>query len=126
MAQFFGPQYFQDLERTLNGDAEFKAKTANVNATILMVNRDTKKSFLLKVERGTATITEGNEETKADFTFIGDTLTWWANHRGDVSMEKLVLTGKLKFKGSIPKIMGMKAQLNVIDKLAQSVQAQEA
>jgi hypothetical protein len=38
-------------------------------------------------------------------------------------MEKLVMTGKLKFKGSIPKIMGMRAQLGVIDKIAQSVPA---
>ncbi|HEX2022791.1 MAG TPA: SCP2 sterol-binding domain-containing protein [Candidatus Thermoplasmatota archaeon] len=124
MAQFFSADYFQDLQKTLNNDPDFKAKTANVNSTILMVNRDTKKSFLLKVERGTATIAEGNEETKADFTFIGDTATWVANHKGEAPMEKLVLTGKLKFKGSIPKIMGMKNQLNIIDRLAQTVPAE--
>lgn len=124
MAQFFSAEYFQDLQRTLNADADFKAKTASVHSTILMVDRDTKRSFLLKVERGAATITEGGEETKADFTFIGDTATWIANHKGEAAMEKLVLTGKLKFKGSIPKIMGMKSQLNVIDRLAQTVPAE--
>lgn len=124
MAQFFSPEYFQELQKVLNNDAEFKAKTASVNTTILMVNRDTKKSFLLSVSKGQATVVEGNEETKADFTFIGDTATWVANHKGEAPMEKLVLTGKLKFKGSIPKIMGMKSQLNIIDRLAQGIQAE--
>lgn len=120
----FSPEYFRELEKTLNNDAEFKAKTAGVKATALMVNRDTKTSFLIAIDKGTAVITQGSEDTKADFTFIGDTAVWAANHRGEASMEKLILTAKLKFKGSIPKLMGLKSQLTIIDRIAQGVPAE--
>lgn len=124
MAQLFTPPFFDELVKTLNGDAEFKNKAGNVVATVLMVNRDTKKSFLLNLDKGHVTWTEGTEETKADFTFIGDTATWVANHKGEIAMEKAVMTGKLKFKGSLPKIMGLRSQLAIIDQIAQRVPAE--
>ena len=123
MAQLFTAPFFDELVKTLNNDAEFKSKAGNVVATVLMVSRDTKKSFLLNLNKGNVTWTEGTEETKADFTFIGDYATWVANHKGEAPMEKLIMTGKLKFKGSIPKIMSMRSQLVVVDNLAQTVQA---
>ena len=121
MPEMFTGAFFDELVKTLNNDAEFKNKTASVNATVLMVNRDTKKSYLLTIEKGAAKWVEGNEETKADFTFIGDTPTWVSNHKGEITMEKAIMTGKLKFKGSLPKIMGMRSQLVVIDQLAQKI-----
>lgn len=121
MPSLFTNEFFDELVKRLNNDADFKAKTANVTATVLMVNTDTKTSFLMSISKGAATWTPGTPETKADFTFLGDAATWEANHRGEAPMEKLVMTGKLKFKGSIPKIMSLRAQLGVIDKIAQGV-----
>lgn len=123
--KLFSDEYFAELEKVLNNDPDFKAKTANVTTTLLMVDRTDHQSYLIAIEKGTAKLTRGSEDTKADFTFIGDQETWRKNHRGEAPMEKLVMTGKLKFKGSIPKIMGMKSQLTIIDKLAQSVETTE-
>lgn len=121
MPAMFTNEFFDELVKRLNNDAEFKQKTASVAATVLMVNLDTKHSFLLTVNKGSATWAAGSPESKADFTFLGDMATWELNHRGEAPMEKLVMTGKLKFKGSIPKIMGLRAQLGVIDKIAQGI-----
>lgn len=121
MPAMFTNEFFDELVKRLNNDPDFKSKTANVNTTVLMVNTDTKHSFLMTVNKGTASYQPGNMESKADFTFLGTTDVWISNHKGEAPMEKLVMTGKLKFKGSIPKIMGMRAQLGVIDKIAQSV-----
>lgn len=120
----FSSAFFEELVKTLNNDPEFKSKTASVNATVLMVNKDTHTSHLVTITKGVATYAPGTEETKADFTFIGDSATWIANHKGEIPMEKAVMTGKLKFKGSLPKIMGMRAQLTVIDNIAQKVPAE--
>ena len=121
----FSSAFFEELAKTLNNDAEFKSKTANVTATVLMVNRDKHTSHLLTINKGTATYNgPGSEETKADFTFIGDEATWIANHKGEIAMEKAVMTGKLKFKGSLPKIMGLRSQLTVIDNIAQKIPAE--
>lgn len=120
----FSSAFFEELVKTLNNDPDFKSKTASVAVTVLMVNRDTKTSHLITVNKGGATYAPGSEETKADFIFIGDSATWIANHKGEIAMEKAVMTGKLKFKGSLPKIMGMRAQLTVIDNVAQKVPAE--
>lgn len=118
----FTDAFFEELTKRLNNDADFKSKTASVAATVLMVNTDTKVSYLLTVNKGAAAWQKGNEQTKADFTFLGDAATWMSNHKGEAPMEKLVMTGKLKFKGSIPKIMSLRSQLTVIDKIAQGIQ----
>ena len=121
MPALFTDEFFEELTKRLNDDADFKQKTGNVVATVLMVNTDTKVSYLLNVNKGTAAWQKGSEQAKADFTFLGDAKTWESNHRGEAPMEKLVMTGKLKFKGSIPKIMSLRSQLGVIDKVAQGI-----
>lgn len=121
----FSSEFFEELVKTLNNDPEFKSKTGSVHATVLMANRDLKTSHLLTISKGTATYNgPGTEETKADFAFIGDTPTWVANHKGEITMEKAIMTGKLKFKGSLPKLMGLRSQLTVIDAIAQRVPAE--
>lgn len=120
---FFTPAYFEELAKTLNGDAEFKQKTATLNLSILMAAKDKDLSALLRLKNGEATVEPATRDTPADFKFIGEYAVWVSNHRGEAPLDKLVMTGKLKFIGSIPKIMGLRAQLLVIDKLAQTVQA---
>ena len=121
MPALFTDGFFDELIKRLNNDADFKAKTASVTATVLMVNLDTKHSFLMHLNKGAATWAPGTPETKADFTFLGESKVWESNHKGEAPMDKLVMTGKLKFKGSIPKIMGLKNQLSIIDRIAQSI-----
>ncbi|HVL47792.1 MAG TPA: SCP2 sterol-binding domain-containing protein [Candidatus Thermoplasmatota archaeon] len=123
---YFTKAYFDALATTLNADAEFQAKTANLKANLLMVARDKGEkgaAFLLAVDHGKAAITEATPETSAEFAFIGDYATWVRNHQGEAPLEKLVMTGKMKFKGSIPKIMQMRNQLGVIDTTARRVPA---
>lgn len=120
----FSSDFFEELVKTLNNDPDFKSKTSSVNATVLMVNSERKTSHLLTLSKGTATYNgPGTEDTKADFIFLGDSAIWIANHKGEITMEKAIMTGKLKFKGSLPKLMGLRSQLTVIDQIAQRVPA---
>lgn len=120
---FFTPAYFEELAKTLNNDPEFKQKTATLSVSILMAAKDKDLSALLRLKNGQATVEPANRDTAADFKFIGDYAVWASNHRGEAPLDKLVMTGKLKFIGSIPKIMGLRSQLLVIDRLAQTVPA---
>ncbi len=121
MPALFTPAFFDELVKRLNNDADFKQKAGSIAATVLMVNTDSKTSFILTLNKGSASWSPGAADSKADFTFLGDSATWLSNHKGEAPMEKLVMTGKLKFKGSIPKIMGLRSQLGVIDRIAQGV-----
>ena len=121
---FFSADYVQDLQKALNADAEFKQKTASLNLKVLMSVKDKDLHALLSIKNGEATVEQTKPDAQADFKFIGDYATWAANHRGEAPLDKLVMTGKLKFIGSIPKIMGLRGQLLVIDKIAQGVPAE--
>ena len=123
-APFFTQGYFEELVKTLNSDAEFKQKTASMNLSIVMSAKDKGLTGLLRIKDGQASVQMATPEEKADFKFIGDYAVWASNHRGEAALDKLVMTGTLKFVGSIPKIMGMRSQLLVIDKLAQGVPAE--
>lgn len=121
---FFTPSYFEELATTLNGDPEFRQKTASMSLSIVMSAKDKGLTALLRIQNGQATVQPATPEEKADFKFLGDYATWAANHRGEAALDKLVMTGKLKFIGSIPKIMGLRGQLLVIDRIAQTVPAE--
>lgn len=123
MPAFFTPAYFEELARVLNADPEFKAKAATLKVTILMSAKDKGLTALVRIAEGKATAEPATPETPADFKFIGAYEVWAANHRGEAPLDKLVMTGKLKFVGSIPKIMSLRNQLLVIDRVAQGVQA---
>src|SRR5438552_6034534 len=94
MPPLFTNAFFDELVKRMNNDPDFRSKTANVSASVLMVNTDTKQSFLMQIQKGAASYQPGNTESKADFTFLGDSAIWASNHRGEASMEKLVMTGK--------------------------------
>ncbi len=123
-AAFFTQGYFEELARTLNADPEFKAKTASMNLSIVMSAKDKGLTALMRIQNGQATVQMATPEEKADFKFLGDYAVWASNHRGEAALDKLVMTGKLKFVGSIPKIMGLRSQLLIIDRIAQGVPAE--
>ena len=124
MVAFFTLAYFEELARVLNADPDFKQKTANLNLTIVMSAKDKDVHGLLRIQNGQATAQAAKPDEKADFKFIADYATWSANHRGEAPLDKLVMTGKVKFIGSIPKIMGLRNQLLVIDRVAQGIAAE--
>jgi putative sterol carrier protein len=121
MVQYFTRPYFEELANLLNNDKEFQAKASNLSVTLLNVAKDKNVSFLLKVDKGKVSVQDGTPETAADFTFIGDYATWITNHKDGATLEKLIMTGKIKFKGSIPRIMSLKGQLGAVDQKARTI-----
>lgn len=121
---FFTADYTQELQKALNADPDFRQKTASLNLKVLMSVKDKDLHALLTIQNGAATVAPSKPDAQADFKFIGDYAVWASNHRGEAPLDKLVMTGKLKFIGSIPKIMGLRSQLLVIDRIAQGVPAE--
>src|SRR6266568_3839865 len=57
----------------------------------------------------------------ADFKFEGPYDAWMQLGKGERDFQGLVLGGKIRFRGSMPKIMALTGQLNRITQVAQQV-----
>ena len=124
MVQYASQEYFDALASALNADPAFQQKTANVKADLLFLTKERPDGFLLKVDHGKASVQNVPADAPADFTFTADLPTWISNHRDGVTLEKLIMTGKVKFKGSLPRIMTLKNQLTIIDQKAKTIPAE--
>lgn len=122
--QFFTEEYFEQLAQKLNDDEKFQSKAADLELKLLNVAKDKDKAFLLDIDNGKVTASAASEDTDATFKFIGDYDNWVKNHEGKSSLEKSIMTGKIKLKGSIPKIMRLRDKLSRVDDLGQEIEVE--
>ncbi|MEE8232925.1 MAG: SCP2 sterol-binding domain-containing protein, partial [Thermoplasmata archaeon] len=107
MAKFFTEEYFQDLADRLNADDEWRKKAEGVNSKIVVTAVDRDFSELLDIQAGEVTASKGDADTLADFKFEADYDVWKAAAQGEGDLTSLVMTGRMRFRGSMSKIMGM-------------------
>ncbi|MEE9592638.1 MAG: SCP2 sterol-binding domain-containing protein [Thermoplasmata archaeon] len=112
MAKFFTAAYFQDLADRLNADAEWRKKAETLTAKVIATVTDRDFSALLDIENGEVKASKVDAETPADFKFEADYDVWKASAEGEGDLTTLVMTGRMRFRGSMSKIMGMMPSLN--------------
>lgn len=120
----FTRPFFDELANRINSDPDFQKKSSSLNLKVLMSCRDKDRHFLLTFTNGKAAISDGAADTPADFAFSGDYEKWHANHKGEQSLEQMIMSGKIKFKGSMAKILGVRSQLTMVDKISQKIPAE--
>ncbi|MHB8604426.1 MAG: SCP2 sterol-binding domain-containing protein, partial [Thermoplasmatota archaeon] len=121
--EYFTKPFFDEMANLLNADADFQSKAANVSTSLKMVCHDKSRQFVLKVDKGKVSAADATTETPADFVFIADYPVWITNHKGESTLEKLIMTGKVKLKGSIPRLLGLKSQLGAVDQIGRKIEA---
>jgi len=121
MVQYFTKGFFDELANALNVDPEWTKKAASINVKLVLTVLDRKQSFLLDVQSGRVTASEVPPDIPADFKFEANYDAWVTLGRGEKDFQSLVMGGKIKFRGSMPKVMSMMGQLNRITQLAQQL-----
>lgn len=111
MAEFFSGAFFQELAARLNEDEEWKKKGADLTTRIVVTCTDRDLSFLLDLQEGQVSASKVDAEEPADFKFEGPYDSWRASAEGEKDLQTLVMTGRMKFKGSMSKIMAMMGPL---------------
>jgi len=124
MVKYDDIAYFEALADALNQDAQFQSKASSLKTSLLFVKKDRPDGALLRIDGGKVSAENVPVETPAEFTFTAPYDVWVTNHRDSVPLEKLIMTGKVKLKGSIPKIMMMKNTLTLIDAKAKTIPAE--
>jgi putative sterol carrier protein len=112
MAKFFTEAYFQDLADRLNEDEGWRKKAEGVTTKIVATANDRDFSSLLDIQDGAVTASRVEADIPADFKFEADYNVWKDAAEGEGDLTMLVMTGRMKFRGSMSKIMGMMTSLN--------------
>ncbi|MFQ5919643.1 MAG: SCP2 sterol-binding domain-containing protein [Thermoplasmata archaeon] len=112
MGTFFTEAYFQDLAERLNADAEWRKKAEGVTSRIVATVNDRDFSALLDIQSGEVAASRVDADAPADFKFEADYDVWKAAAQGEGDLTSLVMTGRMRFRGSMSKIMGMMTPLN--------------
>lgn len=123
MVEYFSEQYWDTLADKLNGDEAFQEKASDVDASLLYVAKDKGRACRMTIDGGKVSVEQVDPDAEADFRFIGPYETWVKSHRDGEGLQKLVMTGKLKFKGSIPQVMSLQRQLGDMTARAREIDA---
>ena len=121
MVQYFSKEFFDTLASALNADAEWAKKTSTSAFKSIITITDKSKSFFLDVVNGKVAVTETAPEVPADFKFEGPYDAWIILGKGEKDFQSLVMMGKVKFRGSMPKVMALMPAWNRLIKVAQQL-----
>ncbi|MBI4415907.1 MAG: SCP2 sterol-binding domain-containing protein [Euryarchaeota archaeon] len=124
MVQYFSPEYFDELARRLNADGEWMKKAATLTTKITLTVTDRGQSYMLVIANGAVTAQKVAGEDPADFKFEAPYEIWGKIATGTLDFNTAVITGKMRFRGSLPKIMGIQPQMNRLTQIAKEIPAQ--
>ena len=119
--QYFSKEWFDELVRRLNGDEEWKKKAATLTTRITLTVTDKGLSHMIEIANGMVSTKAVKPEDPADFKFEGPYEIWSKIAKGQSDFNTAVITGKMKFKGSLPKIMGIQTQMNKLTGTAKEI-----
>jgi putative sterol carrier protein len=121
MVEYFSEPFFGEVASRLNADAEWRKKASNVSVKIILTCVDRGRSFLIDARDGIVSSTESTPDFPADFKFEGTYDAWTMLGKGEKDLQSLVLGGKIRFRGSMPKIMALIGPLTRFTQVAQQV-----
>jgi len=121
MTRYFTGAFFEEVANRLNADAEWLKKAAAINAKIVLTAVDRNASFLIDIRNGIVSATETTADVPADFKFEGTYDAWTQLAKGEKDFQSLVLGGKIRFRGSMPKIVALMGSLDRITLVARQV-----
>lgn len=124
MVEYFTEDYWNELAKRLNNSPEFQDAADDLTTSLLFVAQDEDRAFLMDVQDGQVTAEPASADADAEFAFKGDYDAWVTNHRDGTGLQRLVMTGKLTFEGSMGKIMRLQSQLGFVTDEAREIEAE--
>ncbi|TLZ54905.1 MAG: SCP2 sterol-binding domain-containing protein [Methanobacteriota archaeon] len=121
MSRYFTKEFFDEVVNRLNADPEWSKKATAITARVVLTCVDRNASFLLDVANGRVSSSEAAGDVPADFKFEGTYDAWAQLGRGEKDFQSLVMGGKIRFRGSMPRIMALMGVLTRITVVARDI-----
>ena len=123
MVVFFSDAYFVELASRLQRDPDWVKGAAKVTAKLMMTVTDRSEAHLLDVQGGIVSARAARPDEPADFKFEGPYEQWARLGKERKDLNSLVLQGKIKFRGSLSKLMPLQSVLVRVEAVARSIPA---
>ncbi|MCS4538257.1 MAG: SCP2 sterol-binding domain-containing protein [Thaumarchaeota archaeon] len=102
---FFSLEFFQKLIESLNMDESLAKVTKGMNTTLLISCDEANNAYLISTREGRLSVEETSKNSVAEFVFHAPYREWEKIAKGEMKMPSEVVSGKVKFKGSMPKML---------------------
>jgi putative sterol carrier protein len=124
MAQFFSDEYFTELAARLQKDPDWIKGAAKLTAKLMMTVTDRNEGHLLDIQAGNVTVRPAKPDEPADFKFEGPYEVWTRIGKERKDLNSLVLQGKIKFRGSLAKLLPLQGVLVRVEAVARAIPAE--
>ena len=103
--KFWSEEFFSAAADTVNSDPRVAQSIAGIRTTILAECTDRSPSFLIRVDGGRVAVSPAPEGEASEFVFSAPYDEWTGIIRDSLNIRGEVLRGKVKFRGSMPKML---------------------
>jgi len=124
MVQFFSDAYFTELAARLEKDPDWMRGASKVTTKLMMTVTDRNEAHLLDVRAGNISVRSAKPDELADFKFEGTYDTWSRMGKERKDLNTLVLQGKIKFRGSLAKLLPLQGVLVRVEAVARAIPAE--
>lgn len=105
MMRFWSEEFFKKTDILLNADEDLGKVFKGMDTTIIAECTDREESFFLIVKDGVINSRKISAGEKGEFRFSAPYDLWVKIAKGEEKVQSQVVRGKIKFRGSMPKMM---------------------
>ena len=105
MTLFWSEEFFKKTDELLNDDKDLCRVFSGMNTTIIAECTDREESFHILVEDGKISSAKAGVDDKGEFRFSAPYDLWVKVAKGEEKVQSQVVRGKIKFRGSMPKML---------------------
>ena len=105
LVKFFTIEFFKALVDQLSRDASLTKLTKGMKTTLLLGCTGKDSAFLITVLDEHLDVSEVSADEKAEFKFTVSYERWERIARGEAKMQGDVLSGRIKFRGSMTRML---------------------
>lgn len=123
MARFMTKEWVEEVQTALGASDAVSGATKSVKAIVQQVITDSPDGeihYFIKIDTGQVEVGLG-EADDATFVLTSDYETAGKINRGETTGQGAMMTGKLKFKGDMMKVMSLQGPVQAIDVVVKGV-----
>ena len=103
--RFFSLEFFNNMVDQLNADDSLAKVTKGMNTSLLLSCAEISAFYIIDIKEGRLSVKQASSNQVAEFAFSASYSEWEKIAKGQAKIPGEVISGRIKFKGSMPKML---------------------
>ena len=103
--RFFSLEFFGNMVDQLNTDDSLAKLTKGMNTNLLLSCAEISAFYIIGIKEGRLSVKQVSSNQVAEFAFSAPYTEWEKIAKGQAKIPGEVISGRIKFKGSMPKML---------------------